>query len=72
MQDEEKLLCRVATEHDLADGHQLVETDGWLTLLAVLESSSGEKPPKRRSPDSQSDGDNDERLAKRVRGVRLV
>ena len=61
------MLCRVATEHNTADGTVLTSTDGWATLLAVLQSSIGSYPPKRQTPDG--DGD---RLAKRVRGVRLV
>ncbi|KAF8856982.1 nuclear protein localization protein-like protein 4 [Acephala macrosclerotiorum] len=68
--EEEALLCRVATQHDLADANELVETDGWRTLLTILETT-GERPPKRPSP-SDSDGDGpSERLAKRVGGVRL-
>jgi nuclear protein localization family protein 4 len=59
----------VATQHDLADGYQLLSTPGWATLLAILQTT-GERPPKRPSPDD-GDGSNTERLAKRVGGVRL-
>lgn len=84
-QDEESLLCRVATGHDLADAFQLKSTDGWQTLLAILQST-GERIPKRgreelmdldRSSGSSSpsraphyDPDT-EHLAKRVAAVRL-
>jgi nuclear protein localization protein 4 homolog len=67
IQDEEALLCRVATQHDLADGYQLLSTPGWATLLAILQST-GERPPKRPSP---FDNDGTERLAKRIGGVSL-
>lgn len=66
-QDEETLLCRVATEHDLADGYQLLSTPGWMTLLQIL-LTTGERPPKRSSP---FDHDGTERLAKRIGGVSL-
>lgn len=60
----------MATEADPADKAKLMKSDGWKTLLTILETS-GERPPKRPSPsDWSGDGDSD-RLAKRVGGVRL-
>ncbi|KAK0380439.1 nuclear protein localization protein 4 [Colletotrichum abscissum] len=44
--DEESLLCRVASQHDLADNYQLRSTEGWRTLQAILQST-GERIPKR-------------------------
>ncbi|KAK5987303.1 Nuclear protein localization protein 4 [Cladobotryum mycophilum] len=44
--DEESLLCRVASQHDLADSFQLRSTEGWQTLQAILQST-GERIPKR-------------------------
>lgn len=81
LQDEEALLCRVAQNHDLADGLQLQNTPGWATLLAILQES-GERPPKRPWPlthdsssqshsDSPYQSDGSEQLAKRFKGARI-
>jgi nuclear protein localization family protein 4 len=40
------LLCRVASQHDLADTFQLRSTEGWQNLQAILQST-GERIPKR-------------------------
>lgn len=46
-QDEFSLLCRVASQADLADNFQLRATEGWQNLQAILQST-GERLPKRR------------------------
>lgn len=40
------MLCRVASQHDLADSFQLRSTEGWQNLQAILQST-GERIPKR-------------------------
>ncbi|KOS20324.1 Nuclear protein localization protein 4 [Escovopsis weberi] len=83
--DEISLLCRVASQHDLADSFQLRSTEGWQTLQAILQST-GERIPKRSRgaddlPSSTSSKPPDaaalhrhasgEPLAKRFAAVRL-
>ncbi|PSR82172.1 nuclear protein localization protein 4 [Coniella lustricola] len=84
--DEEGLLCRVASTHDLADAYKLMSTDGWKTLLAILQTTGERTPFKRRREEptqvgsgfgstflsraDRSDSES-EHLAKRIAGVRL-
>lgn len=71
LQDEEALLCKTATEHNIADAMQLNHTSGWSNLMAVLDNY-GERPLKRSwlsahddtAPEAGSPG---EQLAKRFK-----
>ncbi|EWC48056.1 nuclear protein localization protein 4 [Drechslerella stenobrocha 248] len=37
--DEERLLAKVATDHDVSDGFALSQTGGWATLLTICQES---------------------------------
>lgn len=73
-------MCRVATQHDLAESFQLRSTTGWQTLHMILQST-GERNPKRPRHCYTDDGDDEvaalaedntgEPLAKRFAAVRL-
>ncbi|KAF1814094.1 nuclear protein localization protein 4 [Eremomyces bilateralis CBS 781.70] len=80
--EEEEVLCRLASKHDLADGYQLQNAPGWATLRTIVHDS-GERPPKRPFSDHQPFSDNTpspstataspstDQLAKRVKGFSL-
>ncbi|KAH9902240.1 NPL4 family-domain-containing protein [Xylariomycetidae sp. FL2044] len=53
--EEEALLCKAATTHDLAETYQLFSMPGWQTLEAILQST-GETLPKKRPRISSIDG----------------
>ena len=62
-------MCELATKHDLSDAFQLLGSNGWATLLAILETA-GERPQKRASP-SKSDGRDEDQRTKRFKRTSL-
>jgi nuclear protein localization protein 4 homolog len=72
-QEEEALLCKVATEHNVADAMQLAHSSGWENLMAILDNY-GERPLKRQwVQDNPSDhGSLGEQLAKRFKQASIV
>lgn len=71
LQEEERLLCSVATKRDQVDAVHLTESSGWGTLMAILETY-GERPLKRLwslGPEDESGdaGSPSENLAKRFK-----
>ncbi|CAH0019482.1 unnamed protein product [Clonostachys rhizophaga] len=80
--DEAALLCRVASQHDLAESFQLSSTEGWQNLQAIIQST-GERIPKRQRDNAFSGPEpastfsqptlreSDEPLAKRFAAFRL-
>ncbi|KAI1432402.1 nuclear protein localization protein 4 [Xylaria sp. CBS 124048] len=51
--EEEALLCKAATTHDLADTYELFSKPGWQTLEAILQTT-GEINPKKRKERTHS------------------
>lgn len=71
LQDEERLLCKVATKRDQIDAIHLTDSSGWGTLMAILETY-GERPLKRPwtlepQEDDGDAGSPSETLAKRFK-----
>jgi nuclear protein localization protein 4 homolog len=69
-QDEETLLCNVATSKDMGEAYRVLHSPGWATLMTILQES-GERPPKRRTPTPPTAHLDGEHLAKRFKGVSL-
>ncbi|RMZ81055.1 hypothetical protein DV738_g2379, partial [Chaetothyriales sp. CBS 135597] len=69
--EEESLLCKCATDHDVAKAMQLAHSPGWSNLMAILESY-GERPLKRSWHSASESwprdaGTSTEQLAKRLK-----
>lgn len=46
-QKEEQLLAKVAIQHKMEDGYQLLQSPNWQTLMAILRESGENAPVKR-------------------------
>ncbi|KAI0104815.1 NPL4 family-domain-containing protein [Nemania sp. FL0031] len=55
--EEEALLCKAATSHDLADTYQLFSLPGWQTLETILQATGETIPKKRPRSSSGNEGD---------------
>ncbi|KAI1143408.1 polyubiquitin-tagged protein recognition complex, Npl4 component [Hypoxylon sp. FL0543] len=55
--EEESLLCRAATTHDLAETYQLFSMPGWQTLETILTTQTGERTPQKRKRPHGSSGE---------------
>ncbi|KAI1828097.1 NPL4 family-domain-containing protein [Xylaria intraflava] len=54
--EEEALLCKAATSHDLAETYELLSKPGWQTLEAILQTTGEINPKKRPRSPSGHDG----------------
>ncbi|KAJ8107997.1 hypothetical protein ONZ43_g6557 [Nemania bipapillata] len=54
--EEEALLCKAATSHDLADTYQLFSLPGWQTLETILQATGETLPRKRPRSSSGNEG----------------
>ncbi|KAI1162363.1 NPL4 family-domain-containing protein [Nemania serpens] len=54
--EEEALLCKAATTHDLAETYQLFSLPGWQTLETILQATGETLPKKRPRSSSGNEG----------------